>query len=53
MMINYANQIRSTTPGSHPQEGKLLGASQNEIVLGLKNGIRLHFPRLGYIVKKA
>ena len=41
----------SSAPGSHPQEGKLIGTSINELVLELDHGIRLHFPREGYIVK--
>jgi hypothetical protein len=42
-----------TTPGAHPQNGKLVGLDKNEIVVELKNGIRLHFPRVGYLVKEA
>lgn len=47
--------IESTdsTPGSHPQHGKLVGAGRDETVLELENGIRLHFPRNGYVVKAA
>lgn len=43
----------SEAPGSHPQVGKLLGTSSNEVVIELENGIRVHFPREGYLVKKA
>lgn len=47
--------IESTdsTPGSHPQVGKLVGTNRKEIVIQLENGLRLHFPRLGYVVRKA
>ncbi|OCT49219.1 glutathione S-transferase [Cladophialophora carrionii] len=41
------------TPGGRPQEGKLVGLSRNEVVIELENGIRMHFPRLGFVVKKA
>jgi len=40
-------------PGGRPQEGKLVGLSKREIVIELENGLRLHFPRLGYVLKKA
>ncbi|KAJ4984249.1 glutathione S-transferase [Stagonosporopsis vannaccii] len=39
--------------GAHPQKGKLVGVNDREIVLELKNGIRVHFPRIGYLVKEA
>lgn len=42
-----------STPGSHLQYGKLVGAGRDETVLELENGIRLHFPRNGYVVKAA
>jgi glutathione S-transferase len=42
-----------TTPGAHPQNGKLVGLNGKEVVVELKNGIRLHFPRVGYLVKEA
>ncbi|KAJ8117030.1 hypothetical protein OPT61_g1674 [Boeremia exigua] len=42
-----------TEAGAHPQKGKLIGANRKEIVIELKNGIRLHFPRVGYVVKEA
>jgi glutathione S-transferase len=42
-----------TTPGAHPQNGKLVGLNEKEIVVELKNGIRVHFPRVGYLVKEA
>ena len=43
----------SSTPGSHPQAGKLVGLTKKEIVLGLDSGVHLHFPREGYILRKA
>lgn len=42
-----------TEPGAHPQKGKLVGLNDNETVVELDNGIRVHFPRIGYVVKKA
>jgi len=42
-----------TTPGAHPQKGKLHGLSPSEIVLDLPTAVRLHFPRRGYILRKA
>ncbi|KAH7025423.1 hypothetical protein B0J12DRAFT_585251, partial [Macrophomina phaseolina] len=42
-----------STPGAHPQEGSLIGAGRDEVVVGLQTGVRLHFPRHGYIVKAA
>lgn len=41
-----------TEPGAHPQHGKLVGVNGRETVLELKDGIRLHFPRVGYVVKE-
>ncbi|KAK5164352.1 uncharacterized protein LTR77_010048 [Saxophila tyrrhenica] len=40
-------------PGAHPQVGKLVGLTKRELVLELDNGIRLHFPKEGYVVKAA
>ena len=42
-----------TKPGAHPQKGKLIGLNDLETVVELKNSLRLHFPRVGYIVKEA
>ncbi|KAF1923443.1 uncharacterized protein M421DRAFT_104431 [Didymella exigua CBS 183.55] len=42
-----------TEPGRHPQRGRLVGADRREVVVELENGIRLHFPRVGYVVKPA
>lgn len=41
----------SAKAGNRKQLGKLVGLSRREIVLELENGIRLHFPRIGYVVK--
>ena len=38
--------------GAHPQTGKLVGATQHEVVVEVDHGVRLHFPRIGYIVRK-
>lgn len=40
-----------TEPGVYPQAGKLVGTSIEETVIELKDGVRLHFPRVGYIVR--
>ena len=42
-----------TEAGAHPQKGKLVGVNNKEVVVELKNGIRVHFPRIGYVVKEA
>ncbi|KIY03549.1 uncharacterized protein Z520_00240 [Fonsecaea multimorphosa CBS 102226] len=39
-------------PGGRPQEGKLVGLSRREIVVELPNGLRMHFPRLGFVLKR-
>ncbi|TKA67375.1 hypothetical protein B0A55_08753 [Friedmanniomyces simplex] len=39
-------------PGAHVQAGKLVGTSPSEVVLEVGNdGVRLHLPRIGYIVR--
>ena len=43
----------SAKAGNRKQLGKLVGLSRREIVIELENGIRLHFPRIGYVVKQA
>ena len=40
-------------PGTYPQHGKLVGLSRTKTVIELKNGLRLHFPKVGYFVRKA
>jgi hypothetical protein len=42
-----------TKPGNMAQKGKLCGLDNKEIVVELENGIRLHFSRIGYAIKKA
>lgn len=37
---------------SHPQHGKLVGLNWKETVIELDNGLRLHFPKVGYVVRK-
>ncbi|KAF2167960.1 hypothetical protein M409DRAFT_65989 [Zasmidium cellare ATCC 36951] len=41
-----------STPGSFPQAGKLVGTTIDEVVIEIKDGIRLHFPKIGYIVRR-
>jgi len=38
-------------PGISRQEGKLVGLQKREVVLELDNGLRLHFPRIGFVLK--
>ncbi|KAK4997724.1 hypothetical protein LTR66_002921 [Elasticomyces elasticus] len=40
-------------PHTHPQVGKLVGLSKQETVIQLENGLRVHFPKVGYVVSKA
>ncbi|KAM3421745.1 hypothetical protein BST61_g2124 [Cercospora zeina] len=40
-----------STPGSHPQYGRLVGTSVNEVVIETDSGLRIHFPRVGYLVR--
>lgn len=40
-------------PGTYPQHGKLVGLNKMKTVIELKNGLRLHFPKVGYFVSRA
>lgn len=40
-------------PGQHPQHGKLIGLNTNKVVIELENGLRVHFPRIGYIIHRS
>jgi hypothetical protein len=40
-------------PGTYPQHGKLVGLNRMKTVVQLDNGLRLHFPKVGYNVKRA
>ncbi|KAI4592205.1 hypothetical protein KJ359_011444 [Pestalotiopsis sp. 9143b] len=40
-----------SVPGSHPQFGNLLGSTRHEVVIEIENGLRLHFPKRGYIIR--
>ena len=42
-----------TTPGNTPQLGTLVGLSKTEMVIQLDNTLRIHFPRIGYSIKRA
>ena len=46
-------EMTDATPGHHPQEGKLVGLNASRVVLQLETGLRVHFPRIGYAVKRA
>ena len=48
-----AIEASDAKPGTHPQYGKLVGLSKTKTVIELKNGLRLHFPKVGYFVRKA
>ena len=41
-----------TTPGNLQQPGKLIGLNRTEMVIELENGLRMHYPRIGYSIKK-
>ncbi|KAK5731290.1 hypothetical protein LTR15_001229 [Elasticomyces elasticus] len=45
-------EMTDAKPGHHPQKGELIGLNISRIVLQLDNGLRLHFPRVGYAVKR-
>jgi len=47
-----AVEMTDATPGTYPQNGKLIGLSKSRVVLELENGLRLHFPRVGYVVNR-
>jgi sRNA-binding protein len=40
-------------PGNHPQHGKLVGLNKVKFVVELENGLRVHFPKVGYFIKKS
>lgn len=40
-------------PGTYPQYGKLVGLNKTKTVIELENGLRLHFPKVGYFVRAA
>jgi glutathione S-transferase len=42
-----------TNPGNRLQPGKLVGLDEKQIVIELENGLRVHFSRIGYAIKKA
>lgn len=44
--------MSSAKPRNRSQTGTLIGLSRREIVIQLENGIRMHFPRIGYVVHK-
>jgi hypothetical protein len=48
-----AIEASDAKPGTHPQFGKLVGLNKTKTVIELKNGLRLHFPKVGYFVRKA
>ena len=48
-----AVEASDAAPGTYPQKGSLVGLNVREAVVELENGLRLHFPRQGYIVKRS
>ncbi|KAM0722734.1 hypothetical protein Q7P37_002175 [Cladosporium fusiforme] len=47
-----AIEASDAKPGTYPQHGKLVGLNKMKTVIELKNGLRLHFPKVGYFVSK-
>ncbi|EMC97873.1 hypothetical protein BAUCODRAFT_146481 [Baudoinia panamericana UAMH 10762] len=47
-----AVEMTDATPGYFPQKGALVGLSRSRIVVQLENGLRVHFPRVGYHVRR-
>lgn len=47
-----AVEMTDATPGTYPQNGRLVGLSKSRVVVELDNGLRLHFPRVGYVVNR-
>lgn len=47
-----AIEASDAKPGTYPQHGKLVGLNKNKTVIELENGLRLHFPKVGYFVQK-
>ncbi|KAK5122132.1 hypothetical protein LTR85_004378 [Meristemomyces frigidus] len=47
-----AIEMTDATPGTYPQTGRLVGLSKSRVVVELDNGLRLHFPRIGYVVNR-
>lgn len=48
-----AVEASDAKPGTHPQFGKLVGLNKTRTVVELRNGLRLHFSKVGYFVRKA
>lgn len=46
-------EASDAVPGTHPQYGKLVGLNKAKTVIELENGLRMHFPKVGYFVEKA
>lgn len=51
--VQVAIEPSDAKPGTHPQFGKLIGLNNTKTVIELKNGLRLHFPKVGYFVRAA
>lgn len=47
-----AVEMTDAEPGTYPQKGRLVGLNKMRIVVELDNGVRIHFPRIGYLVNK-
>jgi len=45
-------EMTDATPGYYPQAGRLIGLSSSRIVVQVENGLRIHFPRVGYVAKR-
>jgi hypothetical protein len=49
---SVAIEASDAKPGTHPQIGRLVGLNKMKTVIELENGLRLHFPKLGYFVRR-
>ncbi|WPG99533.1 Hypothetical protein R9X50_00234900 [Acrodontium crateriforme] len=47
-----AVEATDAQPGKYPQKGRLVGLSARQAVLEMENGLRVHFPRVGYTIKQ-
>lgn len=47
-----AIEATDAVPGTCPQLGKIVGLDTKKSVIQLENGIRVHFPRVGYFIYK-
>ena len=46
-------EANDAKPGTYPQVGKLVGLNSVKSVIELRNGLRVHFPKVGYVINRA